>query len=621
MNILGGLNLADAIFESSDAPELNGSIRMDSIILNDEVYIFASAFWDDGVQVLKMGSDGQLTAVDHVSANDDVWVSDPAELDVVTVGNRLFLIVTSTQDDAVVSFEITTSGPDTGHLTHVENISPIDRADYAEAFYTSAGSFVAIAANDDSKVHIFQVSPSGNLTEVDSVVTTNGASDLSVHSIGSRTFLYVSSGNAAYEIAEDGTLTEVVGSLAPFGGEPIETLNVDGADLMVTANDDGVFGVFSLAADGMPTFLTSYDAKANDGLDSLRQFKIVNIEGATYILSVANYSTAAVFSLAADGTIELVQTIASDADLGFGFGIDYQEIGGRHYILYNAFDSDAVASIEIGGGDDDLTGTSGNDNIAGLAGDDTLTGDDGDDDLSGGIGDDILRPGLGNDTVDGGDGNDTVDYSDTGSVAVRLFGNRASGDEFRDTLTAVENIVGSAFDDLLNGDALANTISGQDGNDRLIGLSGEDMILGGAGNDIIRGGRDDDRLEGGDNDDRIQGELGNDILLGQDGEDVMFGGANNDILNGGDGDDRLTGGTHADVFVFETNGGFDRITDWQDGVDLVDLTDFGFSNFSEVEAIARQTGVGVRLEFAGGEVLQFADMALADLSADDFQLV
>lgn len=267
-----------------------------------------------------------------------------------------------------------------------------------------------------------------------------------------------------------------------------------------------------------------------------------------------------------------------------------------------------------------LPGSPNDDVLTGGLGNDVLVGEAGNDELSGGGGNDLLRPGTGEDAVEGGDGRDTVDYSDTGAVTVRLFAERAGGDGIRDTLISVENIIGSAFDDLLTGDDADNVIEGGDGNDRLVALIGNDTVSGGDGADVVRGGRDNDRLDGNDGDDRIQGELGEDLLLGGTGEDFLFGGANEDTLNGGADDDLLSGGSHRDTFVFEQGSGFDRIIDWQDGTDVVDLTDFGFSDFSEVEAIARQVGAGVRLEFAGGEILQFSGMVRADLSADDVLL-
>ena len=45
-----------------------------------------------------------------------------------------------------------------------------------------------------------------------------------------------------------------------------------------------------------------------------------------------------------------------------------------------------------------------------------------------------------------------------------------------------------------------------------------------------------------------------------------------DFLFGGTGDDTLTGGgadLERDLFVFQTNGGTDTITDYEDGVDMI----------------------------------------------------
>jgi len=82
-----------------------------------------------------------------------------------------------------------------------------------------------------------------------------------------------------------------------------------------------------------------------------------------------------------------------------------------------------------------------------------------------------------------------------------------------------------------------------------------------------------------DGNDTLLGGSGDDILFGQGGNDVLNGGAGNDILVGGKGNDILTGGAGADTFVWlkgdtNTNGGFDRITDFKHGEgDKLDLSD------------------------------------------------
>ena len=54
--------------------------------------------------------------------------------------------------------------------------------------------------------------------------------------------------------------------------------------------------------------------------------------------------------------------------------------------------------------------------------------------------------------------------------------------------TTIENAQGTAFDDILAGNAAANILTGNRGNDRLTGGDGDDMLDGGAGDDQLNGG-------------------------------------------------------------------------------------------------------------------------------------
>jgi Ca2+-binding RTX toxin-like protein len=92
---------------------------------------------------------------------------------------------------------------------------------------------------------------------------------------------------------------------------------------------------------------------------------------------------------------------------------------------------------------------------------------------------------------------------------------------------------------------------------RQIGTNSSDVLPGNSGPDYLDGGNGDDRLIGG---------VGNDTLLGGNG---------NDLLSGGAGADFLTGGNGADVFSYvnfndSLLSGYDRITDFQIGTDLLD---------------------------------------------------
>jgi Ca2+-binding RTX toxin-like protein len=173
---------------------------------------------------------------------------------------------------------------------------------------------------------------------------------------------------------------------------------------------------------------------------------------------------------------------------------------------------------------DTLIGGAGNDALNGAAGDDRLEGGDGADTLNGGDGADILSGGAGADVLDGGAGMDTADYSaSTAAVTVNLNANPASGgDAEGDVIRNVENVAGTAFNDVLTGDDNDNTLTGGAGADILQGRGGNDTLLGGAG---------DDRLEGGDGADALNGGDGADILIGGLGADVIDGGAGVDTAD------------------------------------------------------------------------------------------
>lgn len=78
---------------------------------------------------------------------------------------------------------------------------------------------------------------------------------------------------------------------------------------------------------------------------------------------------------------------------------------------------------------------------------------------------------------------------------------------------------------------------------------------------------------------------GNDVLLGFAGNDTLSGGKGSDTIIGGTGKDILTGGEGADVFRFaigdsKAGGGVrDIITDFERGVDKLDLASLNITNF------------------------------------------
>ena len=118
-----------------------------------------------------------------------------------------------------------------------------------------------------------------------------------------------------------------------------------------------------------------------------------------------------------------------------------------------------------------------------------------------------------------------------------------TGDAAGDTYSSIENITGSAFDDALAGNNVANLLSGGDGDDFLNGQGGDDELSGGDGEDTLNGQTEDDELHGGNGDDTLNGGAG---------DDDLFGDADNDRLIGGLGADALAGGSGTDIASYES---------------------------------------------------------------------
>lgn len=240
-----------------------------------------------------------------------------------------------------------------------------------------------------------------------------------------------------------------------------------------------------------------------------------------------------------------------------------------------------------------VTGGHGNDTLSEIEGiigspfGDRILGNERDNVLDGGRGDDVVLAGEGNDTLSGDEGNDELDgglgvdrilfATARQGVKVNLAAGVASG-AGNDRLISIENVIGSSFDDDLQGDNSPNRLDGRLGHDRLSGGPGSDRLIGGVGDDYLDGGPGVDKADfldstkplfanlarglaqgNGDDqlvsiesligtpfDDELIGDDQTNVIEGLQGNDVIVGGPGNDQLDGGEGDDRLDGGLGTD---------------------------------------------------------------------------
>jgi Ca2+-binding RTX toxin-like protein len=186
-------------------------------------------------------------------------------------------------------------------------------------------------------------------------------------------------------------------------------------------------------------------------------------------------------------------------------------------------------------------------------------------------------------------------------------------------------MIGNAEDNVFYGGNNTDRLIMGDGNDEGYGGVGNDRLEGGHGNDLLQGDKGRDVLLGGWGDDVLRGGQQDDTLKGGRGDDSLSGGDDNDILNGGRGDDTLAGGTGADTFVFGRNVHDDVITDFEVGVDQVDLSIFGVATFGDLTSSGaltdRANGAFVDVDMLGGKgSILFEGVALSALTSEDFLL-
>ncbi|PCH75081.1 MAG: hypothetical protein COC12_01965, partial [Rhodobacteraceae bacterium] len=320
-----------------------------------------------------------------------------------------------------------------------------------------------------------------------------------------------------------------------------------------------------------------------------------------------------------DGNDTLVGAIGVDAS--FESNNVYDGGAGTDVIDFSDHATGVTFNMKTGDGNDTVTQV---EILRGSAFNDVLTGDDGSNILIGGKGSDSVWGLLGDDlfvyvdgfeAIYGGGDSDTLDFSGYGfGVDVNLASSGATAMTGRASswtlgtpeviviapLLDIENAIGSANDDRLRGNELANLLSGGAGNDRLQGLGGDDIFTYTSGFDIWAGddGIDtanfsklgtgvlvdmsgaagyaknlgatsseivnmfnmedivgtlyDDRLIGGDGANKIEGLTGDDTLFGGKGADTLSGSDGDDILDGGAGADKLLGGLGADTASYGT---------------------------------------------------------------------
>ncbi|MEZ5841016.1 MAG: cadherin domain-containing protein [Hyphomicrobiales bacterium] len=307
--------------------------------------------------------------------------------------------------------------------------------------------------------------------------TVTGGAGNDVIEGGAGTDTLILSGNAAdYDITGDPAGTMVITDLR--AGSPDGTDTVSGFEFITFADRTIAVADILIGTDNADTLVGSDAANLIYGLD--------DVDGNDILKGGAGDDV-----IMGGAGIDIIAGGSGADTLDGGTGSDYLD-----YRDSTAGVTVDIASQTVSGGDAEGDVVSNFENVYGSDSADTLTGDDsrnvlhgfdGNDTIFGAGGDDILHGRDGADTIDGGDGADTASYNySTAGVTVNLATGTGSGGEAEgDVLYNIENVRGSNHDDVITGDAGANTLTAEDGDDTIDGGGGNDIVDGGAGTDTL----------------------------------------------------------------------------------------------------------------------------------------
>ena len=292
--------------------------------------------------------------------------------------------------------------------------------------------------------------------------------------------LRVQAGNAGVDVpcaggpanmADAGNLDTVVVNDASAGNTQA-ILDLTGGQLGPGTTSEGMFNVGEVEFDidlGSGTFdiLGLFGTSGDDTVD-------IGLDGASPALNP---------NAGFDGLIADADVTLDGVEVPF-----FSALGGNDTLRADGaaapFDAPFDMSPQFFGeaGNDTLVGGTGSDTLEGGAGDDTITAGP-----AGDVGPNTMRPGIGDDVVNGSGGVlDSLQFFDgaiLSGITVDLADAAQQDTEGAglDTISGVEFLFGSQFDDVLRGTDTANIIFGEGGADVIEGRGGGDTLHGNDG--------------------------------------------------------------------------------------------------------------------------------------------
>ena len=196
------ITAADSIDDGDNTDyELASAAAITSFKIGTKTFVAVASTLDDGVQILEISSQGAITARGNIDDTDGTYELDGATgITSFKIGTKTFVAVASIFDDGVQILEISSQGDITtiDSIDDTDGTYELDGATGITSFKIGTKTFVAVASIFDDGVQILEISSQGAITAIDSIDDTDGtyeldgAKKITSFKIGSSTYVAVS---------------------------------------------------------------------------------------------------------------------------------------------------------------------------------------------------------------------------------------------------------------------------------------------------------------------------------------------------------------------------------------------------------------------------------------------
>ena len=326
--------------------ELDGALGITSFKIDSKTFVAVTSFFDDGVQILEISSQGNITAIDSIDdADSTLELNGPRGITSFKIGSSTYVAVAAIEDNGVQILEISSRGDITA-------ITSIDDADGTlelngprgiTSFKIGASTYVAVAAIEDDGVQILKLNqaPIANAGSdknaiLDATVTLDGTGSRDPDGNSNPTYSWVQTSGTPKVTIDDSTSARTTFTAPSDPTKLVFTLTV--TDEAISDTDDITITITKPVARNIKDMRDTLVSAKITGPNEITM--AYNEELSTFINSYLN------FTITEETTPRNITGIDGSPSKSGTITIDGEDVNA--YITILTFDGDAVPAASTG---------------------------------------------------------------------------------------------------------------------------------------------------------------------------------------------------------------------------------------------------------------------------------